>query len=545
MEIELLSSSFLAASLCTRYNASNSPAYPMRSKSLPFKFDPRWLLVPLAGIAGALVILLATGRFGIGLTVDAVGYVRVARELLAGSGIPTYFVLQPPMYPAVLAGAGWVANADPAAAATGVQILLYGLILFLTAWILLTQLPQNLPLTLIGILAVLSARPIFTMTVLALSEALFIVWTLAALLALQLYLRAGSRLALGISIAAAAGATLTRYIGVSLILTGFLVILLNRRESLSRRLVTGALYACLSALPLALWLGRNYLVAGTLTGERGATRFTVEETLGSAWNAVNTWFLPDAWRDWGLVGAVLVGLGLAALYFVLRARTSPRPNIERAPLAPYLAYSFFFIVILFGTSFIAAYDRVNSRLLAPVFVPLLVILLGALDRLLELVRLRANPLLVNWGVALVLALGLVYPFQFQFQRVSALANSGAGGYNTARWHNSPTIAYVRAHRGELPPTLYTNAPDALYFLANLEAQSTPPEFAYNSVERISDVQELRGKWPPAPAALVWFPAIQRDDFLFSLEELQQIALVTAERKFSDGAIYHIAPRPAP
>ncbi len=501
----------------------------------------RRLFLLAVGAAGSLIVLVATSRYGIGLSPDAVGYVRVARELNAGHGIPSYFVLQPPLYPILLAGAGFLTGTDPAVAATGVQIVLYGIIIALSGWVLFSQFPENPLLAAMGTLAVLAARPLFTSSILALSEALFVVWVLAALASLQAYLRSGSRAAFIIALAAAALAPLTRYIGVAVVLTGVAVLLLDARRPLRTRVLFALLFGTVATLPLALWGIRNYLVAGTLAGARGLTRFPPGETLRAAWNTLATWILPEPWRDLGLGALVAVAIAGAVLYFVLRSRSPAVVPQPRPALAPYALFTVIFLALLIGSSLWIAYNRINSRLMAPVFVPLLITLLVGLEQLLAILRTRISPMPVNVGAALILALGLVYPFQFQLQRTAGAAEGGAGGYVTARWLNSPTIRYVREHLAELGPTIYTNAPDALYYLANLDAPSVPPEFAYNSVERVADVQDLRGSWPPKPAVLVWFPESQSDDFLFSLAELGEIADLSPVAEFEDGAVYRVAP----
>src|SRR2546425_258486 len=74
----------------------------------------------ILGALGAAMVLVAAAGHGAGLTPVSVGYVSVARSLLAGKGFVDWtgqpFVDQPPLFPLALASIGWLARADPLSA---------------------------------------------------------------------------------------------------------------------------------------------------------------------------------------------------------------------------------------------------------------------------------------------------------------------------------------------------------------------------------------------------------------------------------------------
>ena len=69
------------------------------------------VLCAALGVAGVVLVLAVTGRYGAGLSQDSVDYVAAARNLLAGNGYLTHegrpFVLWGPLLPTLLAA--WVA----------------------------------------------------------------------------------------------------------------------------------------------------------------------------------------------------------------------------------------------------------------------------------------------------------------------------------------------------------------------------------------------------------------------------------------------------
>ncbi len=67
------------------------------------------LLVAVAAALGAGLVLLRQASYGPGMGWDAVNYITVARNLLAGDGFVDLIrplVNWPPLYPAMLAGGG-------------------------------------------------------------------------------------------------------------------------------------------------------------------------------------------------------------------------------------------------------------------------------------------------------------------------------------------------------------------------------------------------------------------------------------------------------
>ena len=93
------------------------------------------------GFIGAITILLLTSRHGTGLTPDSVAYISAARNLAEGNGFLTYnglhLVVQPPLYPIMLAFVKKVILIDPQISAGYVNAVLFGFIIYLSGLLLL------------------------------------------------------------------------------------------------------------------------------------------------------------------------------------------------------------------------------------------------------------------------------------------------------------------------------------------------------------------------------------------------------------------------
>lgn len=499
----------------------------------------RYWLAGGLGVCGAAVILFASQKYGIGLAPDSVGYIQVARGVAAGQGIPPGFTLQPPLYPLALALGGIVTRGDPLDAAMWLNALWFAGVILCAGILLLRHLPDFPPLALLATVSVLLARPLVNVALTAYSEMLFILLTLAAFLALELYFERSDWRWLGAATLATALACLTRYVGVAVLAACALSILWHLRSEPGRAALSAVTFSVLSAVPPGLWVLRNLLVSGEPFGERAASRVTLLENVNLTAETFVNWFVPNAyeWAFWlGLVALV----GISAILVVTR-RAPPAPR-RAVSSAPYVLFVALFLALMLVTATTTAYNRINTRLLSPLFLPALLLLMLFLDGAANPLRVRAGARVVNGGVLALTALLLLFPIQTNLPRLARAAEQGAGGYNTTRWRTNATLAYVRVHRADFTGTIYSNGPDALYILAHVDAQSILPKFQYASNERAYDAAALRGSYPPEPATLVWLENIEREDFLFSLEELNDFTKLSLLARFDDGAVYRIEKR---
>ncbi len=512
-----------------------------------------WIIAALA-LLGAALVLYASQKYGIGLAPDAVGYIQVAREILSGQGISSAFTLQPPLYPVALAAVGALTRSDPLDAAVWFNALLFAGAIFCAGVLCVRHLPNFHALAVLGAFGVLCARPLVNVAVTAYSEMLFIFLIGVAFLGMSFYFEKRNWKWLAIAILATALACLTRYVGVALIASSALAIVWVLRAERGRAFFVAALFAALSALPLSLWALRNVMVSGEPFGERAASRVSFIENINLTVETFASWFVPNAWEWVFWLGLIVV---CGALLFRVLARRSDQN--AHSSLAPYFLFVVIFTALLIFSATTTALNRINTRLLSPLFIPALLLFVIMFDRVLNPLRARrGNARGGNaWGgnarggnaaasvpyvALLVIAALFIFPIQTNVPRITRAAEQGAGGYNTTRWRTNETVAYVTQHRAEMRGTIYSNGPDALYILADVNAQSIPPKFQYASNEPAQDANTLRGAYPPEPATLIWLDQIEREDFLFTFEELNGFTNLTPIAKLRDGAVYRMEKR---
>lgn len=497
-----------------------------------------WLPIALSAALGGWLVLRATSLYGVALSPDAAGYLSVARSLLAGAGFTTYehlpLVDQPPLYSMLLAAVAALFRVDALSVARCVNALIFAATVA-GAGLLLTWRVRWAPLRWVGMLWIACAPVFHAIAWGLLTEGLFLLLLILVFLLVEWYQRSPSRWLLAALGAVVALATLTRYLGVTLVATVAILLLIERENAWSRKLANVALFVLVACAPLGVWLARNWTLTGSLMGTRAATRFTLAQNLRLVAITLGNWLLPlERVRE---LPAELLGASQIPLASY-RAATEPHFRF-RSPFVPYTLFVLCYLgVVLFSASTVA-FDQVGDRLLVPLFIPLVILLFMAQDLLCE--RLRAGQ--IKWLAWVVLALVtalVLLSASTTWVASNKAAVDGAGGYHRRAWIESESIGAIQA--GALAPALpiESNAHDALYLLLGVDATLSPRRSANNALADERSVEELRGVWPPAEEIwLVWLNRQQRD-YLFTPEELATIATITEVATFPDGTIYKVA-----
>lgn len=438
-----------------------------------------WRVHPAAialAAAGVALVLLLTSRSGPGLSPDSIQYIAAARHLLAGDGLQTYdarpFLLWPPLFPVLLAAIGTMAGSATAAAQL-INAVAFGLVILLVS----AEARRSTGRSAMAILAATATAlcpvlvRVFTM---AWSEPVFILLALLALALLGRYLRRGATRWLIAAATAAGLAALTRYIGVAVIGVGAVALVALGPRRWPRRLADAALFGTLAIAPLCGWLGRNYLISGTLTGTRGWLSATARPPLFTS--AASAFLLAAA-----LLPALIVVPGL------FRRQRWNGPPVQ---MAVHRLFVVAYVAALVALAYAGASNPIDYRLLAPAYPSAIVLAVVGLCDLLEGTGSRARRVtgaaLVTGaaGVALIAAPRLA-------TGVGTLLSEGAGGYANRRWPRSQLVAFVRTRATRAQ--VYSNAPEALYYWAGVPARTSPEKYvgftksiSVGSIERLCD-----------------------------------------------------------
>jgi len=514
-----------------------------------------YIALAVLGLCGGVVVLLCTSRYGIGTSPDSAGYLSAAKSLLAGRGYrypdggPC--VQWPPLYPTLLAATG-LAGLDPLLGARLLNSLAFGGLVFFSG-ILFVRCTAFKGLAVAGTLAVLSSAPLLACYIMAWSEPVFILLAVLFVLCVPRFLRSESLPALVLIAVLAGLACLQRYAGAALVLTGGALIALSPyRATLWRRLKYLVIFGAISVTPVALWCLRNTLVAGQSVGGHHpqlASGAELAHTLRIAAQIVAPWLRSPRLVDSVTLRRLGPVVALAAALVVLShvAETIRRRrrkglmidgrqrDIDGLQVWSAAVLGLIYFGFLVVSSAGLTWDP-EERLMAPVYVFLMVLVVAGIDsacRLLSL-PLGYGRLVGSLGVCLC-ALWLLHPLRELRHTIRYCIEQGAGGYSISRWQDSPLVGWLRSH----PPqgAIYSNMPDALYLLAGAAA-STTPHYYWDAA------QFARREFAAKPSYVVWFYNLYRP-FLYDLRELLSRYRMEEIAALPDGRIYRFMSESGP
>ncbi len=516
-----------------------------------------WIVIVLA-LTGVGVMLFATSQCGIGISPDSVGYIATARHIAAGKGVVTYdnrpLIVYPPLYPTLLAVVSSFLGADVVSTARLVQAILFGLIIFLSGILFLRYMRNCVTCALLGTASVLVGYPLVQVSLMAWSEPLFIVLVLFYLLLSDIYVAQNDSIAILLLLAVSVAlATLTRYVGALLVVTGLVSVGLAafRSHTSSSKIKHALVLLLVSTLPLVLWLMRNYFLSGTLTGPRNKSKYSLIQNGILTLARTVSWYIPVPSglvkyeqvllsRTVGIAILGLLAATIAVSVFILLRRTEKPIRIRSISweLYPTIVFVVAYVGFLIFSSTWVAYDRISHRLLSPIYVPLTSLgfitwygILGAFTGR------REDPKFRNYLMVFSITVMLIYPTISAFSMVKRARAEGLG-YNDRYWASSETIQYLQEHASECAIT-YTNVPVALYIRAGIVAKMSPRRTYYNSPDVANNLAHLKGTWPAEQkACLVWFDRVNRD-YLFTIDDLGTIAHLHVIGHFNDGAVYFV------
>jgi 4-amino-4-deoxy-L-arabinose transferase-like glycosyltransferase len=356
-----------------------------------------FLLLLSVAIVGVLVILVQT-RYGLGTTGDSVRYIMGAESLLEGNGYSRTsgggeirpITMFPPFYSVVLAGVK-ITGLDLYDGARILQALLFGLNIFLVG-LLIFRYTRSAWAALMGSLFILVAMELVFYHTWVLTEAVFITLMLVFILGLIQFLDRRNvylLIVLGILVGAA---TMTRYVGLSLIMAGALSILVLSEADWKQRLLDCFVLGGISVAPVLLWLRRNSTLTGTSVN-RSFVYHPMSTELIQAYRAeISYWFVPkllDFPHTIRKALMLLIGIPGPLLFFLLQLKENfLKRDLPRKPFWTLPWILVFFVLsyvglLFFNLTLLDAISDFNTvpRYLVPVYIAAVILFIIVFHRL--------------------------------------------------------------------------------------------------------------------------------------------------------------------
>ena len=519
------------------------------------------LLVVLAAV-GVSLVLLRNAAWGVGLHWDSINYISVARSLLAGEGFVQFtsglYSHWPPLYPLLLAAAGFLSGLDPHAVAGPLNALLFGLTILVAGYWLRQRIASRW-LALWGCLAITFALPLTFIASWALSEPAFILFATLAMFHIDRFLREDQRTALIWAALFTALACLTRYIGLTLVLTLLPLLLLRPGVALLAKMKHGAVFVLISLFPISLWFLRNMLLVGGLSGSPLSPRD------GTLLNFVNTllaelvyWILPGASLDALPPHTVGLAVVLAAAVGFELIRTVRKPEQWRRGSSFCLCIGFVLVYLI--SAFLISKVRETAihdgdrRYWAPLYIPLFFVLVFLLDRFLIWVQQRSwsggtvqLPVVGTFVRGRLLAVALGIPLFIWFgitaaQNRQAIIRANVGydrDYAAPEWVNNDVVRFVR--EAQVKGTIFSNSPAFGTNLASLYIHTDPANDFYYlaSLNRERTEQRIEQAVDGSYVVFWFYDSSQNPSDSYVLPELEAMPELEQVAVLGSGVIFRV------
>ena len=251
----------------------------------------------LMSLIGVALVLSATSRYGAGLPSDSAWYISAADNLLRGKGLLQFDSSQltafPPLFTLLIAVLSRLLNMDVFIIGWILNVLLFGINILLSGLLIRKVFSPGSVYFYLGVMFTALSPSFLRMHASILTEPLFVTLMLGSIFIARKYLiKPDIKLIWGLG-ALAASAALLRFVGISLIASGFLIILLGFRRNWKQTLSHAMVFGLVSGIPIVSWLYfYNYRLFGAFLYPGNPRNANIKENFLQALRKIYYWFVP-------------------------------------------------------------------------------------------------------------------------------------------------------------------------------------------------------------------------------------------------------------
>jgi hypothetical protein len=482
----------------------------------------------LAATSACIFLYLFTRHSGIGISPDSVTYYSVAVNICNHFSFTDFngapLVDFPVGYPLLLAGLMWLTGFSPLLAAPVINIVLItGAILFTS--IIIDGYQKRSSVYKIIFLSVLACSPaLLEVYSMLWSETVFIFLSLLFFIASRHYFKSHNTISVLWMAIIAAFAFLTRYAGISLVVTGGFLLLFDGSLSIRKKIKHLLFFGCLSCSLTTINLILNHHTTASLTGVREKALRSVGENISQVSNTVAEW-LPF------LKGHQTIALAIFALIFAAGVLILFFRTLQQQYYHSYetIIVSFFvvYIVFLLTIASVSRFEELGSRLLMPVYIPFLLLASSWVVPLSKkFTKLKRSILL---SLAFLFFAGMQYhQYTLNAEAWEGIKDAGIPGYTEDSWKESATIQYINQLKDSLSRSLiYSDAYDAIFFLSGLHAMALPHKEINKEINELLQHPSF---------SVIWLNDGVNDD-LIDINFIRRHKKLVYVKQLEDGAVY--------
>jgi len=429
----------------------------------------------IAGLIGAILIFIFARHGGIGLSPDSIVYVSTAREIVSHGAFAEFEDLPvtdfPLGYPTFLSIILFITRIDLLQSGVFINMFLYFCLIYLCGGIINHISTKNKWIKIPFLFLIVFSPALLNVFTFLWSETLFLVMILLFFIALHLYGKEKTILTL-ILVALIAGLScVVRYAGVTLVGAGGLMILLDRKLLIGKKIGHLLLFGTIGVMFLVGNLFRNYLITGMLTGDREKSLTSLFKNIENYAYVFSNFFY---FKSFPIFFVLLIGVSFFIFYIYSHIihilKTNRYYNYWNICAVFFIVYSLFMIL----SATFSRYETLNERLLSPLYLPCLLPLTFVVTWLIAKVKgWRKYTFISFFGLLFVII--NIFQFKDNYELYDMAKDGGIPGYAEDCWKNSPIMEYIKKNPAKFKPDtrIYSDGPEAIYLFTGFPADLIP------------------------------------------------------------------------
>lgn len=489
-------------------------------------FYSYWDAIIASGLA-TVWLLLYTKHGGIGVCPDGITYLSVAKNFIGNFSVSDFrgipMVVFPLGYPLFLSlflsmGADPITILGPI-----VNCLLFTSLLFMSSYIFQQVKFYSSFARLLLLLFLTTSTALLEVYSMLWSETLFLFLLLLFFIRIHQYSLQQSIRNLYVVSILAASLFFVRFAGITCLITGGLIILLQKGLPIKQKIKHLVYYGLIGISLTAINVLYNKMLTGTLTGVRQKSIKTVWENVYDLSEVFNFWFPFPSTSLIGSIAVIIILLFALALPLI-----SSFLQPKKVTRIEFIIAAFFCVYIIFmiAISSISRFETLNSRLLTPAYICLPILLA---NWSVYLARNKYFAFRITLSLLLLSGYGFAQYHNYKNNRFTweGVSYSGIPGYTDDYWKYSPMIDFIQKN-----PTvfreqkIFSNAIDAMYFLSNTKAFPLPHKDIKSEIDHFIKNKSFY---------LVWFFNTESFD-LIQIDQIKEYYPIKTAWQFKDGVI---------
>ncbi len=475
-------------------------------------------------------LYLATS-WGAGLSTDSLTYLEGAKKISANWSIKDIGTHYPPLYFILIAITELITE-DTIVAMKWLQIAIIAINCFLFTLIVWKGTHKALIPTFTGSLLFITSQHVLIIHIMAWSEASFCFFALFGIYFLANYLEHDkSHATLALSSICIGMAFLTRYAGLTLVITGIITLILTH-SNWKKRIIDSLYFGIISILPMLLWMSGNLMMNNEATSRHFVLHpISIEKIQTGIQVLLKFLYISD--------NTPFLLLAFFILFIVLYAITKKNTvsyTLNKTPEICFLFIVTYISFLLVSISFFDAHTPLDIRILFPAYLFFMIGLSIFNYRVYITPGLRP----MSYLIAFLMFLLIYIQFGHQ-QRYLFYAATNGIGFASKKWSQSDILQWVK----KMPPTtiIYTNGPDPIKHLADRQSKMIPkllsPVDRKKNKKFKQEFQYMRSRLSEADGVIVYFDRIKWRWYLPTFDQIRETLPLQIIYKGRDGVVAQI------